>query len=320
MRQEYETASVRNPNEIFIELRPALLKLAGHILGSQTEAEDMVQEAYLRWAQSPTREVRAPKPFLTTIVTRLCLNRVAMARVRLKHEDAPLRLEGLSSKGAGPEEHVELADAISQAFAIVLARLSPTERAVFLLREAFEFDYGDIASITARSEENCRQILKRARERLAAKARTAPPPPALDREQNRRVVSEFLNAAETGEVDGLLQLLSDSASLAPAPADLSQPAPPLIHDRELILRTLRDAVAQMRNVSEALYLIPVGHDYACVAHSGGTASGAVLVRVSGQKIAAMRLVKCPALLRELHTLMRLNVGGSHTSEGVDGIN
>jgi RNA polymerase sigma-70 factor (ECF subfamily) len=288
--------------EIFIELRPALLKLAGRILRSKVEAEDMVQEAYLRWARAGAAEVRSPKSFLATIVTRLCLNRLALAHVRLEHEDAPMMLERVSSETIGSAEHVDLADAISEAFVIVLGNLSPVERVVFLLREAFEFDYADIASIVERSEENCRQILKRARARIAAKESTAPP----DREQNRRVVSEFLNAAEFGALDGLLQLLSPEAALAPAPADLSKPAPPLVHDRGVIFQTLRDALAQMRNASDGLFIFPVGNDYACVARSGPKTKGAVLLRVVGPKVAAVRLVICPALLRELETLMTAN--------------
>jgi RNA polymerase sigma-70 factor (ECF subfamily) len=285
--------------DIFIELRPALLKLAGRILRSKVEAEDMVQEAYLRWAQAAGSDVRSPKSYLATIVTRLCLNRLASARVRLEHDDAPLLLESLSSEALGSAEHVELADSISEAFVIVLGNLSPVERVVFLLREAFEFDYVDIASVVERSEENCRQILKRARARIAAKESTAPP----DQEQNRRVVAEFLNAAESGAFDGLVQLLSAEAALAPAPADLSKPAPPLIHDRKTLFETLRNALAQMRSGSDGLFIFPVGQDYACVARSGPTSKGAVLLRLVGLKIAAVQMVNCPALLQELETLM-----------------
>src|SRR6266566_8025987 len=173
--------------EIFTELRPVLMKLAGRMLRSEVEAEDMVQEAYLRWEGAAAREVRSPKAFLTTIVTRLCLNHLKLARVRLEHEDAPLVLESLSSEVRSPAQHAELADALTEAFIFALDDLSPAERAVYLLREAFAFDYADIASVVDRSEENCRQILRRAREAIAAKEPTAPP----DRERDQRIVSEF---------------------------------------------------------------------------------------------------------------------------------
>src|SRR5947207_10475452 len=94
--------------EIFTELRPVLMKLARRMLRSEMEAEDMVQEAYLRWERAAASEVRSPKAFLKTIVTRLCLNRLNLARVRLEHEDAPLLLDSLSSEVRSPSEQAEL--------------------------------------------------------------------------------------------------------------------------------------------------------------------------------------------------------------------
>jgi RNA polymerase sigma factor (sigma-70 family) len=294
-----------NQTEIFTELRPVLIELARRLLGREVEAEDMVQEAYLRWERAAAGGVRSPKAVLTTIVTRLCLNHLKLARVRLEHEDAPLVLENLSSEMRSPAEQAELADALSEAFMTALSNLSPAERTVFVLREAFEFDYCDIAVVVDRSEENCRQILKRARERIAAREPSAPP----DRQQNQHVVSEFLKAAETGQFEQLLQLLADGAALAPAPPDLSQPAPPLIYDREILCQTLGNTLAQLRNVSDRFVVFPFGQDYACVARSGRTAKGAILLQVTQQKVAAVRLVNCPVLLHRLQMLMALYPGG-----------
>jgi RNA polymerase sigma factor (sigma-70 family) len=295
--------------EISADLRPVLMKLAGRMLRSEVEAEDMVQEAYLRWERAAAREVRSPKAFLTTIVTRLCLNHLKLARVRLEHDDAPLMLESLPSEVRSPAEHAELADALTEAFMTVLGNLSPTERTVFVLRKAFEFDYAEIGLVVHRSEENCRQILRRARERIKAKEATTLPA----REQNQRVVSEFLNAAETGQFEGLLQLLSDGAALAPAPADLSKPAPPLIYDREMLFQTLGTALAQMRNGSDRFNLFPIGDDYAYVARRGITAKGAIVLRVIEQKVAAVQMVSCPALLHQLQILVALSPSGEcHT--------
>src|SRR5690242_21103305 len=130
--------------EMFNEIRPELMNLARRMLGSNVEAEDMVQEACLRWERAPTSEVRSPKAFLTTIVTRLCLNHLDLARVRLEHEDAPLLLDSISCETRSPAEHAEFTDALAEALTMVLGNLSPVERVVFLLREAFEFDYADI--------------------------------------------------------------------------------------------------------------------------------------------------------------------------------
>src|SRR5437867_10708301 len=120
--------------EIFTELRPVLMKLAGRMLRSEVEAEDMVQETYLRWERAAAREVRSPKAFLTTIVTRLCLNHLKLARVRLEHEDAPWLLDGLSSEARSPAEQAELADASTDGLRLALDNLSPTDRSVYPLR------------------------------------------------------------------------------------------------------------------------------------------------------------------------------------------
>jgi RNA polymerase sigma-70 factor (ECF subfamily) len=292
-------------SETFIEIRPDLMNLARRMVGSEVEAEDVVQEACIRWERAATGEVRSPKAFLTTIVTRLCINHLNLARVRLEHEDAPLLLENLSSQARSPAEQAEFTEVLADALRTVLTNLSPTERVVFLLREAFEFDYPDIALVVDRSEENCRQILRRGRERLAARETSA----TADRVQNERVVSEFLNAAETGQFEQLLQLLSDGAALAPAPPNLSTPAPPLVYDPKILFQMLGNSLAQMRESSERLVLFPIGQDYVCVARSGKIVKAAVLLRVFGEKVTAVKLVSCPALLNRLRILMALSVEG-----------
>jgi len=306
---------MQSQTEIFTELRPILMTLALRILGSAAEAEDMVQETYLRWERAPATEVRSPKAFLTTIVTRLCLNHLKLARVRLEHVDAPMLLDNLSSQARNPAEQAGFADALTEAFVSALGNLSATERAVYLLREAFVLDYGDIATVVDCSEENCRQILSRARERIAAKQSAARP----DREQNQRLVSEFLGAAETGELEPLLSLLTDDAALARDPGDLTKPAPPLILDREILFQTLGNSLAQMRNASDGFVLFPIGHDYAYVARRGTTARGAILLRVKDQKVAVVRLVSCPVLLHQLQILMALSLGGEVIASSGPGV-
>src|SRR3954469_18272981 len=126
MRDEIANSrNMRIQAEIFTELRPSLMKLATRMLGAEVEAEDMVQESYLRWERARTSELRSPKAFLTTIVTRLCLNHLKLARVRLEHGEAPLVLENLSSEARSPAEQAEFADALSEALRTVLDNLSP---------------------------------------------------------------------------------------------------------------------------------------------------------------------------------------------------
>ena len=163
-----------------------------------------------------------------------------------------------------------------------------------------------------RSEENCRQILRRARERLTTREPSAEP----EREENQRVVSEFLNAAETGQFEQLLNLLSDGAALAPAPPDLSKPAPPLIYDRKILFQALGNSLATLRQGSDRFAFFQVGQDYACVARSGAIVRGAIILRVLAKKVAGVRVVICPALLNRLKMLMTASTGGDGQPEGV----
>src|SRR5205814_585411 len=128
--------------------------------------DDMVQEAFLRWRNSES-QVRAPKAFLTTIVTRLCLKHLESGRIQQGQPIGPEALE--AGHADGFDAHAQLADALSEALLVVLKALSPLERAVYLLREVFDCEYADIAEVVDKSEENCRQILARARERVASR-------------------------------------------------------------------------------------------------------------------------------------------------------
>src|SRR4051794_2615006 len=153
-------------NDVFLALRPGLYGVAYHMLAKPADAEDMVQECFLRWERTDESKVRLPKAFLTTVVTRLCLKHLQSAGVqRLEYfgSAVPETLE--LAQAEAPEAQAELAESLSQALLVVLKALSPLERAVFLLREVFEFEYREIAGIVDKSEENCRQILLRARER-----------------------------------------------------------------------------------------------------------------------------------------------------------
>ncbi len=187
--------------EQFERERPLLFALAYRMLGSRAEAEDMVQESYLRWAGAADTEVRSPRAFLTTVVTRLCLNQLDAARTRRETYTGPWLPEPIVTSGM--QDPAVLADSLSFAFLLMLEALSPLERAVFLLREAFDFDFAEIAGLTGKSEGNCRQILSRAREAVAARRPRYPADPSA----HRRLLSAFGKSVQEGDLDGLLALL-----------------------------------------------------------------------------------------------------------------
>jgi RNA polymerase sigma-70 factor (ECF subfamily) len=173
------------------------------MLGTVAEAEDMVQEAYLRWAGARD-EVRAPKSWLMAVVTRLCLDHLRSARVRRETYVGPWLPEPVQL-----EEPLTGKESVTYAFQVVMQSLSAPERAVFLLREIFDEDYAEIAAILETTEANCRQLLRRARAQVEAK-RVRFRTPA---EQQKRLFDAFLQACTNGDVEGLMGMLARDAVL-----------------------------------------------------------------------------------------------------------
>jgi RNA polymerase sigma-70 factor (ECF subfamily) len=175
------------------------------MLGSASEAEDVVQDAWLRARQDEHADVRSARAYLTTIVTRLCIDHLRSAeRTRMEYP-GPWLPEPLAEPN---QESAELASSLTMAFLVVLEQLSPVERAVFLLREVFEFDFNEIARSIGKSEANTRQILTRARARL----RDSRPRFTASRGESEEVVRQFRNACVTGSVDQLMAVLHPDAT------------------------------------------------------------------------------------------------------------
>jgi RNA polymerase sigma-70 factor (ECF subfamily) len=186
------------------ELRPLLFSLAYRMVGSAAEAEDLVQEAFLRFHR--TESVDAPKAFLTTVVTRLAIDHLRSARVRREAYVGPWLPEPLVSV-PGAAERVEADETLSIAFLTLLERLTPVERAVYVLHELFGYGHDEIAAIVEKSSANCRQILVRARKHVDA-GRTRYEP---SRERREALLNRFLAAVRLGDVDGLVGLLAADA-------------------------------------------------------------------------------------------------------------
>ena len=186
--------------------RRLLFSIAYRMLGSASEAEDAVQDAWLRARQDEHADVRSPRAYLTTIVTRLCIDRLRSAeRTRMEYP-GPWLPEPLASPN---QESAELASSLTTAFLVLLEQLAPTERAVFLLREVFELDFGEIAKSVGKSEANTRQILTRARGRL----RDARPRFTASRRDSEEIVRRFRHACGTGDVDELMAVLHADSTL-----------------------------------------------------------------------------------------------------------
>jgi RNA polymerase sigma-70 factor (ECF subfamily) len=190
--------------EQFEELRPLLFAIAYRILGSVGEAEDAVQETWLRYESSPTRPASA-RAFLSAVVTRISIDVLRSARRRREEYVGPWFPEPLlSDPYEDPERSAELADSLSMAALVLLERLSPLERAVFVLREVFGFDFPEIASAVGRSEAACRQLAVRARRHMEA----GRPRFEADRREREELAGRFFDAFREGDVDALRELLA----------------------------------------------------------------------------------------------------------------
>ena len=191
--------------DVFEAHRPLLVAHAYRMLGDLGLAEDMVQNAWLRWSGRHA-EVQSPRAYLVTLVTRLCINELDSARMR-REESRGDRLPEPVDLDEGGIGRVEALEQISMAFLVVLQRLTPAERTVLLLREVFDFDYQEIAALVGRSEAACRKLLERARQHVAAEK----PLFAASPEDHRRLLDAFSQAASDGNITALVAMLAQDA-------------------------------------------------------------------------------------------------------------
>jgi len=238
-------------SEVYEELRPLMFSIAYRMLGSVSEAEDIVQEACLRFHRTLAQgtAIETPKAFLTTVTTRLAIDELRSARVR--HEayvgvwlPEPL----LTATESDPAERAEMDDSLSLAFLVLLQSLSPVERAVFLLREAFDYGYDEIAGIVQRSDENCRQIFARARKRIDAGK------PRFDVSQldQRELATRFFDAAKHGDLASLVNFLAADVAFYGDGGGKAHAYPRPIFGRDRVMLVLRSLFATGRKVKATM--------------------------------------------------------------------
>src|SRR5215216_1620048 len=221
----------------FKELRPSAFAIAYRMLGSASEAEDVVQEGFLRlhWARETGERIESPRAYLSTIVSRLSLDHLRSARVRRETyvgEWLPEPL--LTSADDDPARKAEIADSLSLAFLVLLESLSPEQRAAFLLREVFDEPYGRIAEIVGTSEQNARQLTARARRHVEERR----PRFEASREQHEQLATRFFAAAEEGDLEGLEALLAHDVVLHGDGGGKAPAAARAIHGRARVARLL----------------------------------------------------------------------------------
>src|SRR5215472_13102817 len=216
--------------ESFESYRSYLFALAYRMLGSAMDAEDMVQETYLRYQTTPPETIRSLKAFLTTIITRLCMDQLDLARRKRELYVGPWLPEPIltatTPEAGDPERRVDMEESISFAFLMLLEQLQPFERAVFLLREVFEYEFAEIATMLGKSEVACRRSFSRAKRHLSEHRPRFP----ASAQTHRQLLSGFFQAVQGGDMTPLMDLLSEHVTLwADAGGKIKQAALHPIH-------------------------------------------------------------------------------------------
>jgi RNA polymerase sigma-70 factor, ECF subfamily len=270
--------------------RPLLFSIAYRMLGSASEAEDVVQDAWLRARQDEHADIRSPRAYLTTIVTRLCIDHLRSAeRTRMEYP-GPWLPEPLAEPN---QESAELASSLTTAFLVLLEHLAPTERAVFLLREVFELEFDDIAKSVGKSEVNTRQILTRARGRL----RESPPRFTVSRGESEEIVQSFRNACVTGDVDGLMAVLhADATLVADGGGKAAAPTSPLV-GADRIAEFLIGIVGKVRWAESDPQLVTINGAPGLVVRHPTSGNGTYSFDIADGRIRGIYVVRNPDKLR-----------------------
>ena len=280
--------------QLYEELRPRLFAIAYRMLGSVAEAEDVVQDAFVRY-HGAGAEVESPQAYLTAVVTRLAIDRLRSARARREQYVGPWLPEPLLTDRADSES-AETADSLSLAFLLVLERLSPVERAVFLLRDVFDFDYDEIAPIVRKSEDNCRQLAVRARRRVEAGK------PRFESSRDRRdeLARRFLAAWRDGETEALVELLAEDVVVYADGGGKARAAPRPVAGREQVARFLLGLRRHGMRQGLRLEAVEVnGHPGAVVLDAEDVVTGVVGLDIADGCVHALRNVVNPDKLRHL---------------------
>jgi RNA polymerase sigma-70 factor (ECF subfamily) len=291
-------------DESYESLRPLLFSIAYRMLGSVAEAEDIVQEAFLRYHRAlldtPT-EIESPKAYLSAITTRLAIDHRRSARVRKESYVGEWLPEPLltDDDAVDAAEHAEQADSLSMAFLLLLERLTPVERAVFLLHDVFDYGYDEVAGIVGRTEGNCRQLAVRARRHVDEHK----PRFEASREQRDRLAARFFDAVEDGDLEGLVELLAADAVVYGDGGGTSPSWRRPIFGRDRVARLLLGMGRHARAAGVTIGRAEInGQPGAMFLAPDGRLMWVMTVDVSGGVVETVRSIINPAKLRHLGPL------------------
>lgn len=311
---------------VFERLRQRLFAVAYRMTGTRADAEDVVQEAYLRWHSADTSGVRSPEAWLVSVATRISIDRLRRASLEREKYTGPWLPEplfGLPERS--PEERLELDSDLSMAFMVLLERLAPVERAAFLLHDVFDCGYPEIARILRKGEAACRQIVHRARERVRSERRRFD----VGEEDRRRLIEQFKGAADAGDEATLLSLFAEDATMTSDGGGVVPAARKVVRGRRRIAR-LYLVLARKLGGRLRHSVLTINGEPGLVTFLDGAPLSATSFETDGRSILALYNVLNPeklkgigaapgapdpgAALSQNHARVRLHVGGGTTAD------
>ena len=278
----------------FEEHRPRLFGIAYRMLGSRADAEDALQEAYLRWHRASVEEIRSPEAWLVTATTRLCIDRLRVTREAREIYVGPWLPEPLIGEVSPPADApLDVASGLSIAFLVVLERLAPEERAAFLLHEVFDSDYAEIAQVLGKSEAACRQIVSRARKRV----RDNRPRLAVSDTARRALLDRFVAAVQTQDKEALLALFAEGATWTSDGGGKARAARKVIRGRERVVRFVLGVLGRHTDVF-SFKPVTVNNEAGLAVQAANGLFSVIAVRTDGTRILDVFTVINPDKLRQ----------------------
>ncbi|MGB6308849.1 MAG: RNA polymerase sigma-70 factor [Steroidobacteraceae bacterium] len=270
---------MQSPSE-FERHRPRLFGIAYRMLSSRADAEDVLQDAYLRWHRGSSEELRSAEAWLVTIVTRLCIDRLRAVRAEREHYVGPWLPEPLIGEAASPPDaSAELSSSLSIAFLVVLEQLAPDERAAFLLHDVFDTEYADLSQILGKSESACRQIVSRARKRVREKR----PRVQVSDAARRSVLERFASAIQMQDRAALLELLAEGASWTSDGGGKTRAALKVIRGRDRVVRFVLGVLGRHTHRFD-FEMTSVNGEPALALRAEGKLFSVITVRTDGARI------------------------------------
>jgi RNA polymerase sigma-70 factor (ECF subfamily) len=293
---------VDDPASTFEPHRARLIGIAYRMLGSRADAEDTVQDAYLRWHRTPSEEIRSVEAWLVTTVTRLAIDRLRAAQAERAHYVGPWLPEPFVGEAFAPpaDVSIELTSTLSLAFLAVLERLAPEERAAFLLHDVFDSEYAEIAEILGKSEEACRQIVSRARKRV----REDRPRVQVTEAARKGVIERFVNALLTQNKTELMNLLAVDVGWTSDGGGKAKAARKVLHGNETVTDFIIGVIGRYAPRVE-LRFITVNGELGLALYGDGHLTSVISFVTDGERILDVYSVLNPEKLQGMQQWGRL---------------